>query len=155
MKLQEINNTTIKETDRLSKIIFFNFSYLKNEDGIDFSIDSIKRVLKSITMVGYFLLNDDDSICGYLIADLRTLPDGRFVLYISYLYIIEKYRQKGLGTKMILKIFEYAKNNNVPYIMLVTNINKPSFNFYKKFGFKQDPIIKINNNNYYVLSIVL
>lgn len=149
MRIQKFNQ--IENVDRLGKIIFFNFIELQGEDDIVFNIDDIKSTLNSESLLGWFLLNDNGKIIGYIIGELKELTDGRYVYYISYFYLIHKYRSKGLGYKMMLVCLEYIKSINVPFVMLISSIHSKAFKLYQSLGFGFDPIIKINNPNYAVL----
>ena len=57
--------TSLKNTDKLSKIIFLNFIELQNQVGISFSINEITRLLTSSRLIGWFLLDDNKNIIGY------------------------------------------------------------------------------------------
>ena len=149
MKIQRFDQIT--NVSRLSKIIFFNFIELQNETDIVFNINDITSTLSSSSLLGWFLLDDDGKIIGYIVGELKDLTDGRYVYYISYFYLIKQYRSKGLGNKMITMCIEYIKSINVSYIMLISNINTNAFKLYQKLGFGYDPIIKINNPNFVVL----
>ena len=149
MKIQKFNQ--IKNIDRLAKIIFFNFIELQNEQDIVFNIDDITSTLKSNNLLGWFLLDDNGKIIGYIVGELKELTDGRYVYYISYFYLIHKYRSMGLGYKMMLVCLDDITSINVPFIMLISNVYSNAFKLYKKLGFGFDPIIKINNPNYAVL----
>ncbi len=149
MKIQRFNQ--ISNINRLAKIIFFNFIELQNEPDIVFNINDITTTLASNNLLGWFLLDDNGKIIGYIIGELKELTDGRYVYYISYFYLIEQYRSKGLGYKLLLMCIEYIKSINVQYIMLISNIHSNAFKLYKSLGFNYDPLIKINNPNYVVL----
>lgn len=149
MKIQRFERIT--NISRLAKIIFFNFIELQNEEDIVFDINNITSTLTSNGLLGWFLLDTDGKIIGYIVGELKELTDGRYVYYISYFYLIQQYRSKGLGYKLMLICIEYIKSINVQYIMLISNVNSKAFGLYKNLGFGFDPIIKINNPNYAVL----
>lgn len=149
MKIQRFDRIT--NISRLAKIIFFNFIELQNEQDIVFNINDITSTLSSPSLLGWFLLDDNGKIIGYIIGELKDLTDGRYVYYISYFYLINQYRTKGLGYKMMLICIEYIKSINVQYIMLLSNIHSIAYSLYQKLGFGFDPLIKINNPNYSVL----
>lgn len=149
MKIQRFDKIT--NISRLAKIIFFNFIDLQKESDIIFNINDITSTLSSNSLLGWFLLDDNGKIIGYIIGELKDLSDGRYVYYISYFYLIQQYRSKGLGYKMMLMCIEYIKSINVQYIMLISNIHSKAFKLYESIGFNYDPIIKINNPNYVVL----
>ena len=150
MKLQRFD--TLHNKERLSKIIFLNFFNLQYEENIDFSMQSIMDILDSPALTGWFLLDNDDKIIGYLIGKTQGMRDGRFVYYISYFYIVNKYRQKGLGKRMLLTCMEYVKDNNISNIILITKNNSNAHKLYSKLGFDIDPLIEIKNKDYVVIS---
>lgn len=55
-------------------------------------------------------------------------------------FVIHKdYRRKTIGSQIFEYIFNYAKNNNYDYILLVTESeNKIAQSFYKKLGYKEE-----------------
>jgi len=149
MKIQKFNK--IDNIQRLAKIIFLNFIELENEPDIVFNIDDIISTLSSNNLLGWFLLDNDGKIIGYIVGELKDLTDGRYVYYISYFYLIYKYRSQGLGYKMMLICIEYIKSINVAFVMLISSIKSKAYKLYNNLGFGFDPIIKINNPNYAVL----
>lgn len=149
MRIQKFNQ--VAHPDRLAKIIFFNFIELQGEKDIVFNIDDITSTLNSENLLGWFLLDDNGKIIGYIVGELKELTDGRYVYYISYFYLIHKYRSQGLGYKMMLVCIEYVKSNGVGFVMLISSIHSKAYKLYKNLGFGFDPIIKINNPNYAVL----
>jgi len=149
MKLQKFYQ--LKNIDRLSKIIFINFFHLQNQPDINFSIDDILLTLKSDKLLGWFLLNSKNQIIGYMIGETKELPDGRYIYYLSYFYIVEKYRSMGLGYQMMLNLINYISSINIRFIVLISEVNSNGFKLYKKLGFEDDPVIKLNNPNFTVL----
>ena len=150
MKIQRFNS--LSNINRLAKIIFLNFFNLQYEKNIEFSIESIIDILSSSALTGWFLLDNDDKIIGYLIGKTQGLQDGRFVYFISYLYIVNKYRKRGLATRMLLTCMEYVKDNNISNIMLITKNNSNAHRLYSKLGFDIDPLIEIKNKDHIVIS---
>lgn len=149
MKLTKI--TKIENTDRLSKIIFFNFIHLQNQPDINFSIDDIKNTLVSTKQLGWFLINSKNKIVGYMVGETKELPDGRYIYYLSYFYIMSKYRSKGLGLKMMLNCINYIASINIKFIILISEIKSKAFKLYRQLGFGDDPVLKLNNSDFTVL----
>ena len=150
MKLQRIEQ--VKNIDRLAKIIYINFMDLQNQPDINFTIEDITSTLSSSNFLGWLLINDDGTILGYMIGEIKELNDGRNVYFLSYFYIIKKYRGKGLGFKLMMNMIYYIKSINIKFIMLISSIYTDAFRLYSKLGFVPDPIIKINNSSYTVLT---
>lgn len=149
MKLQRIDQ--VKNIDRFVKIIYVNFMDLQNQPDINFTIEDITSTLSSSNFLGWLLLNDAGTIVGYMIGELKDVGDGRYVYFLSYFYIIKKYRGNGLGSKMMLNMISYIKSINVKFIMLISSIFSDAFRLYGKLGFVPDPVIKLNNSSYTVL----
>ena len=149
MKFQQFRK--LDNINRLAKIIFLNFIKLMDQPNIEFSIDAIERLLVSNNLVGWFLLDNNDKIIGYLVGEIQRLQDGRLVYFISYFYISKNYRGNGLGKIMLLRCLKFIKNNNIPFTMLITERDTVGYNLYKKIGFQNDPLIKIDNPDYVLL----
>jgi GNAT superfamily N-acetyltransferase len=149
MKLQRFE--TVKNIDRFAKIIYINFIDLQNQPDISFSIEDITTTLSSNNFLGWLLLHDSGSIIGYMIGELKTLDDGRRVYFLSYFYVIKKYRGHGIGFKMMMNMIQYLKTINIQFVMLISSIYTDAFRLYSKLGFVPDPVLKINNSSYAVL----
>lgn len=149
MRIQKF--TQIDNVERLSKIIFLNFIELQNQPEIVFDIDDIRNTLSSTGLLGWFLLDDNGKIIGYIVGEKKELTDGRYVYYISYFYLIHKYRSMGLGLTMMIQCIKYIGSINIPFIMLISNVHSKAFKLYKQLGFGFDPLIKIKNPNYSVM----
>ncbi len=149
MRLQRIDR--VKNADRLAKIIYINFIELQNQPDISFSMQDITSCLTSSSFLGWLLLNDKGVIIGYMVGEMKDIGDGRFVYYLSYFYIVKKYRSKGLGLKMMLNCISYIQSINIRFILLISNVNSKAFKLYTSLGFIPDPVIKLNNPNYAVL----
>ena len=62
-------------------------------------------------------------------------------IHINNLILDEKYRNKGIGTKLLNFILEYFDNKKCKYISLCTyEFQAPGF--YEKYGFKLEYIRK-------------
>lgn len=149
MKIERF--TELQNTDKLAKIIFFNFIELQNEPDINFSFQDIKNILISPDLIGWFLMDNENKIIGYLIGVIKHLGDGRVVYYISYFYIIQKYRNYGLGTKMLLIAIDHVTKLNIKFVMLISKVHSKAWNMYIKYGFLEDPVISLNNTYYKAL----
>ncbi len=65
----------------------------------------------------------------------RIVGDRVQVSYIVDLIILEKYRGKGIGTKLVQGL---AKSAKTTYVSLTNDPSKPGLKeFYKKAGFKE------------------
>ena len=143
--------TKLNNVKRLTKIIFLNFIYLQGQNDIIFSYDEIDKILSSENLIGWFLTNDYNFIIGYLIGIVKRLADGRHVYYVSYFYIVEKYRNNGYGKIMMKTMITHITNINLKYIVLITETNNVAYKIYKNIGFVDDPILVLKNDNFKLL----
>jgi ribosomal protein S18 acetylase RimI-like enzyme len=149
MKIERV--TSLRNIERLAKIIFLNFIELENQPDIQFSMEDIKSTLSSSSLIAWLLLDDDSKIVGYLIGTAKELGDGRYVYFLSYFYIIKKYRGSGLGKRMLLICMDYIAKANIKFVLLISRISSPAYNLYLKLGFLSDPVITLKNNDYKLL----
>lgn len=56
-------------------------------------------------------------------------------LHIKYIYVDDSYRNKGLGTRLMNRAFEYGIKNNCPFAFVET-MSFQALEFYKKMGFE-------------------
>ena len=85
MKIQYF--TSVYNSERLAKIIFINFLELRNQPNIKYSIDDIKELLVSRDLMGWFLLDNDENIVGYIVGKKAGLSDGRYAYFIEYFFL--------------------------------------------------------------------
>ena len=58
-------------------------------------------------------------------------------MFISYIWVIESSRNKGIAIQLYDKVIDYAKENNIKKIWLdIYMSNDKSINFHNKLGFK-------------------
>ena len=83
---------------------------------ITLKIQSYQRIVLSGTVVGYFRMEDQN--------DRTELDD---------FYILPEYRSQGIGTQVLLRCMEQAKN---PIYFYVFNENQDAIRFYQRCGFQ-------------------
>ena len=71
-------------------------------------------------------LNSD----GQPIGTARVLPDG----HIGRLSVLKAWRGKGIGSAIMLKIIEELTNQEIPKVMLNSQVS--AISFYERFGFR-------------------
>jgi len=87
------------------------------------------------------VFKEKEEIIGYLI--FREIKPEIEILKIG---VRKEYQRKGVGTKLIQKLIEIAKEKNISKIFLeVKTSNLSAYNFYKKLGFKE----MYRRKNYY------
>jgi ribosomal protein S18 acetylase RimI-like enzyme len=90
----------------------------------------------------FFLAKDDVEIIGYLIAFKEKSPDRsmlkpRKYIQVDDLSVRSDYRKKGVGTLLMDKLEELAKNNKIYEMELnVWCFNKGAIKFYENKGYE-------------------
>ena len=64
----------------------------------------------------------------------RVLSDGTSDAYIQDVVVLPKYRKKGIGKKLILKLIEFCNKKGIYWIALISEPDQEQF--YEKLGFK-------------------
>jgi len=87
------------------------------------------------------VFKEKEEIIGYLI--FREIEPEIEIFKIG---VKKEYQRKGVGTKLIQKLIEIAREKNISKIFLeVKASNLSAYNFYKKLGFKE----MYRRKNYY------
>ena len=84
--------------------------------------------------------NNDDIIATCCLQIIEYLPqcnDNGKQGFICNVYTEPKYRKKGVQTKLLNEVIEYAKENNLCELDLSTD-SEVAISLYKKFGFEFD-----------------
>lgn len=75
----------------------------------------------------------DGNIVGFIELSHETWNNR---LRISNIYVEEKYRREGIGTKLMKYAISFAKEKNIRALVLETqSCNYPAISFYMKCGF--------------------
>lgn len=160
-------NITYREYKEEDKEILLNLrkelaAYAKSIDPIQrvrnlpgFAELAIEETLKNVAKYQgkIWLACDEEQTVGYVIgviweqSEETNLEIGPHKLgEVLQLYIQEKYRGKGIGTKLLQMIESYFKENNCDSIWIeVFAPNYPAHNLYKKFGLIDREISMLKN----------
>ena len=78
------------------------------------------------------ILHDKDVIgtLGYYMVEDK--------LYLEEIFIEERFRYCGIGTRILKGIIEH--HPNIPIYLWVRNENRFAISFYKKLGFKEEVV---------------
>ena len=110
----------------------------------DLSSEEIDRINKYVTSEIPRLINDycniivDNKIVGCIL--LTNNDSGKL---LDEIYLEEEYRNKGIGTKIIMNILN---NNDVVYLWVYKE-NEKAISLYKKLGFN---VIEETESRYYM-----
>jgi len=94
----------------------------------------------------FFIAEDKGNIIGYAGAEIKKNPSSikhKKRGHMFNLYIKPKYRNKGVGKKLVNIILNWFKKNKISDLMIMTHsYNKRAYKIYNKFGFR-DYIIEL------------
>ena len=99
-------------------------------------INSVEQMQHEKEFVkGFAAVTDDDEIVGYATYFFAYFTWIGKSLYMDDLYVQQSYRSKGLGTQLIKKVIDFAKNEKCNKVRWqVSEWNKPAIDFYKSLG---------------------
>lgn len=105
----------------------------------------LERLQKLLDSNSIYVACFEDNIVGYIILDILIKDNGfmryRKLLSIDTLCVDEKFRRKGIGTKLMDFAKNYANENNCTDLYLTVDPNnKEAINAYEKYGMKQHNI---------------
>lgn len=114
-----------------------------------------ERFCELIENTQIFVAKENDEIVGYITFDIkeRENPIMRFrkQLSIDAMCVDKTCRHKGIGTKLLEFVKEYALKNDCTDLYLTVNEeNTPGIKTYEKFGFRVKNIaysMQINKEN--------
>ena len=79
----------------------------------------------------------DKKVVGYLILNkLYDVVRGIYYGHINFYCVLEKYRNKKIGTKLLEEVFNICKKEDIKYLELTSNSSRVvAHHLYKKLGF--------------------
>lgn len=142
LNIHIIKSNYFTNINKFSKYVFNNFIHLVNNHETEHNIPSINKLLGSKYFHGY-IVKYENKIIAYLLGEIKYLDDGRTVYFINYIYVIPKFRSKGIASKLMKIVINNAQKNNFDNVMLVYDTYNTKLKyFYTKMGFERDMILK-------------
>lgn len=137
----------IKHPEILTDVIHQNFIYLTKFPELMHTKNDIFKLLTDDNNIIYLVYNNKNLI-GYLVGEMKNVSN-RYVFYISYIYVMEKYRNKKIGSYLMNKAINYCHQNGIKFIILTCDTyDKKIIEFYtKKYKFIKDPELATNNRH--------
>ncbi|MDO4814323.1 MAG: GNAT family N-acetyltransferase [Gemella sp.] len=68
-----------------------------------------------------------------LVALIRVVGDGHYMIYVQDILVKEKYQRQGIGSKLLKYVLD--KYKNVRQTMLITENEEKTVAFYNSLGF--------------------
>ncbi len=102
--------------------------------------DLKKNLIQNFDRLTTIVILDDERIAGYLSYKIKKHHTGK--LYVDQLVILEQYRGKGLGKKLMDEVKKIAKENNCDRIELNCWLfNENALAMYEHIGYNRQRII--------------
>lgn len=117
-----------------------NSENIFNEEKVNNSNELINKYFKRKKTSIFFIAKIDRKVVGFIHG---TIDDNKTTGYLQDLFVMEEFRNRKIGTKLIQKLNRWFKENDVKEYGLTTDNtkeNQPTVNFYKnlKFETKKD-----------------
>ncbi|GAB1372349.1 hypothetical protein MASR1M45_24110 [Candidatus Kapaibacterium sp.] len=109
-------------------------------DGTDFPAEYFERLI-DCKEAHFIVAYDGDLFAGFIIAFRQKAADSpmlipRDYIYIEFIGVNINYRNKGIGHKLLAKVENWAKKQNIQQLELkVWGFNDNAINFYKSIGY--------------------
>ena len=139
----EITIRSAKETD-YSQIVDLFKDFATFEKLPEKMTNSLDRMIKEKDFFNCFVAETiENRIVGYVSYFFCYYTWIGKSLYMDDLYVIPESRANGIGTKLINKVIEFAKESDCHKLRWqVSDWNKPAIDFYKNIGATIDSVEK-------------
>lgn len=141
------NVFSTESIEKLSKLAFdIWFEYYENilsKEQIAYMLDkylSVDAIKGEYSHLTYMMIKDQEDI-GFFAYEMKD------DIFLSKLYIIKHYRQKGYGKKVL----SFLKKNDKPITLTVNKHNDDAIRFYEKHGFIIIDEVKTDIGHGYVM----
>ena len=135
----EVTIRTAEEAD-FSQIINLFKEFATFEKLPEKMVNSVERMTEEKDFFNCFVAETNDKqIIGYATYFFCYYTWIGKSLYMDDLYVKTEYRTNGIGTKLINKVIEFARNSECHKLRWqVSCWNKPAIDFYKSLGANVD-----------------
>jgi len=137
MKIRKARLQDIREITNLLELLFtqeIEFEFQK-----ELHIKALKKIINNKDIGTIFVVTKEQKVigCVNILFTISTALGGRVAL-LEDMVINPLYQNKGIGKKLLLKVFEKLKKKKVKRITLLTDgDNQKGHNFYKSLGFAE------------------
>lgn len=127
-----------KNIDMLANVIYHNFKFLDNQNIIIHNKEYINALLRNENSYILFVYDNNNKIIGYLIGGI-TIKNNVVIFYLSYIYVSPKYRNNGVGNKMMKTLLKYVKYSDITNVMTIIDTrNHNVVKFFNSYKFVRD-----------------
>ena len=136
-KMMEVRFVKKKDVKQIVKLCELHANYEKSIfDSTNKEDLLLKHLFDCSDNLKCLVVENDNQIVGYttFMKQFSTW-DANYYIYLDCLFFKEEVRGKGMGTKLMEKIKEYAKSENCEIIQWQTpDFNDKAIAFYLKLG---------------------
>lgn len=134
--IQELNLLLFKKEISDFKDVTLDEDWVFSEKGTEYFT---KKILEDENIAE--VAEDDGKIVGYLVGGMDKDKNTRKpekVANIENTLVLEKYRGKGIGGKLMDTFIDWCNSKNIERICVCASaLNEAGIGFYKKHGFKE------------------
>ncbi|MHA1229904.1 MAG: GNAT family N-acetyltransferase [Candidatus Helarchaeota archaeon] len=139
-----IRNVKVSDAPEIVKVAENCSPLLRN------SVEGTYEFLARCFSNTFFVYEENDTVIGYIVGFPNTAKLGEFWIY--QVGVIDKYRGKGIGSKLFKALFDQVKSEKYERIRSHYIFeNKVSANLHKKFGME---ICGQDNRGYFVEALL-
>ncbi len=147
ISLREIDKDNLHDANKCDAAFTVDSKLvLRAEDGvIHYSVVSVavyrKQYVFETKDYSVYISNPDKIVYfayadGHLAGQINITKHWNAYAWIDDFTVDARFRRRGIGRAMMRKAVDWAKEKNLPGIMLETqDVNVPACRFYEKFGF--------------------
>ena len=118
-------------------------SVCKYENVYPWTIENYLYELPNKWLYSIGLLSENNILLGFIIASEKIVNN----VHIHKFYTRPEYRNQKIGSRLFIHLYNKAKNNQIKALSIaVYQNNKIAYDFYKKLGFANEQIIKVDND---------
>lgn len=135
-----INDQMAKDCDKLlTKLVQSERKYDKNiKDSFIVSNNYVNLYNKDNNVL--FGACENNLIVGFIYGYIKYKASDfvtKGIAQIDALYVLDNYRNKGIGKKLIDKFYEWCEENNIKIVEIsVFKNNTNAYNLYEKLGYE-------------------
>ncbi len=138
LKIEIASPEQIEDLKDLTKLLVEGLNQEFDPKRFDWGIR--RRIFDPLQRHGILIAidEDDNSVVGMIVAELRIDPFGSSEGYIKQFFLKEEYRSKGTGHQLLEKAMEHLKRIKVEKVKV--NIKEKALealNLYEKMKFKK------------------
>lgn len=129
--IRDLNNATFQINSSMDDFIKLEFPFTEKGEV------HYKKVAS--WEYGYcFVYELDNRIIGYIaMGDAGALHRQGKQLNLEHMGVLKEYQSKGIGTELVQKCFDYAKENDYDRVYVNEYVaNQRAINFFRLHGFK-------------------